>query len=78
MNEQRLTKNDTNGKLAGVCAGLADYFGVDVTLVRLLFVVATFLGGPGILVYIVLALVLPEDPYRPTFEYGTKAKRDFS
>lgn len=48
------------GKIAGVCAGLADYFDMDVTLMRVLFVVAAFItGGAGILLYIVLAIILP-------------------
>lgn len=48
----------TNGKLAGVCAGIADYFGVDVTLVRILFVVGTLIGfGSLLLIYIAIALI---------------------
>lgn len=48
------------GKIAGVCAGLADYFDMDVTLMRVLFVVAAFVtGGFGILLYIILAIILP-------------------
>lgn len=47
-----------NGKLAGVCAGIADYFGVDVTLVRILFVVGTLIGfGSLLLIYIAIALI---------------------
>ncbi len=48
--------------MAGVCGGLADYFGWDPTLVRALYVVASVLsvGFPGILVYIVLWVVMPE------------------
>lgn len=48
-----------DGKIAGVCAGLADYFDMDVTLMRVLFVAGAFLTGIGILLYIVLALILP-------------------
>jgi phage shock protein C len=48
------------GKVAGVCAGLSDYFDFDVTVMRLLWVIAVFAtGGMMILVYIVLAIVLP-------------------
>lgn len=48
--------------LGGVCAGVADYFGVDVNLVRILTVVATVLGmGSLVLVYVALWIVLPED-----------------
>ena len=46
---------------AGVCAGLADYFEIDVTLVRLVFVLgAIFMGGSSILVYIILAIIAPK------------------
>jgi phage shock protein C len=48
-------------KLAGVCAGLADYFDVDPTLMRVIFLVATFFTGiiPGIVLYAILAFVIP-------------------
>ncbi len=47
--------------IAGVCGGLAEYFDVDPTLIRVLFVVGIFLGG-GILAYIILWIVVPEEP----------------
>ena len=47
--------------LAGVAAGLADYFGVDVTLIRIAFVVFTFLGGAGIPAYLACLLLVPEE-----------------
>ncbi|MGD1147879.1 MAG: PspC domain-containing protein [Thermoanaerobaculaceae bacterium] len=48
-------------KLSGVCAGLADYFDLDPTLVRVVFAVATFFTGilPGVILYVILALVIP-------------------
>ena len=49
-------------RLAGVCAGLAQEFGVSVTMLRLAFLLATLIGGPGILIYLVLWAVMP---YRP-------------
>jgi phage shock protein PspC (stress-responsive transcriptional regulator) len=49
-------------KIAGVCAGLAEEFGISVTIVRLAFLLATLVGGPGIIVYLVLWVVMP---YRP-------------
>lgn len=52
-----------NGKrVAGVCAGLAEEFGVSVTLVRLAFALATLMGGPGLIAYVVLWVIMP---YRP-------------
>ena len=53
-----LTLDKTNGKLMGVCAGLANRFGWDVTLVRVAFVLATLFGfGSAILVYLVIGLI---------------------
>jgi phage shock protein C len=57
---KRLTRSTTDKKVAGVCGGLAEYFNVDSTLVRLIFVLATLMGGPGLLLYIVLWVVMPE------------------
>lgn len=55
---RRFVKNRAQGKIFGVCAGLADYFEVDRTLVRVAFVVATLLGvGSMILVYLAIALI---------------------
>jgi phage shock protein PspC (stress-responsive transcriptional regulator) len=51
-----------NGRmLAGVAAGLADYLNVDVTLIRIAFVVFTFLGGAGIPAYLACLLLIPEE-----------------
>ena len=48
--------------LCGVCAGIADYFKIDPTLVRLGLVLFSAMGGAGLLAYIVLAIVLPPEP----------------
>ncbi len=48
--------------IAGVCGGLAEYFGIDPTLVRLFFVFAALAGGPGLIIYLVMMLVVPEKP----------------
>lgn len=58
--QKRLFRNTANGMIAGVCSGIAAYFGVDVTIVRLIFVAALLLGGAAIPIYIVLWLVMPE------------------
>ena len=47
--------------VAGVCAGLADYFGVDPTLVRLAFALVTVFGGVGVLIYLCAWVVIPEE-----------------
>jgi phage shock protein C len=58
---KRLYRSETNKQLAGVCAGFAEYFDVDPTLVRAGYVFITFVTGlvPGILAYIVMALITP-------------------
>jgi phage shock protein C len=45
----------------GVCGGLAKYFGIDSTIIRLIFIVATLYHGSGILLYIILAIIIPEE-----------------
>jgi len=57
---RRLTRSN-NKMIAGVCGGLAEYFGLDVTLVRVLYVIVSLLSAafPGIIVYIVLMFVMP-------------------
>jgi phage shock protein C len=59
---KRLYRSLDDRMLAGVCGGVAEYFNVDPTLVRLLFVIFSLAGGPGIIAYIVLAIVVPEEP----------------
>jgi phage shock protein C len=58
--QKRLYRSMSGKQIAGVCAGLAEYFAVDPTLVRVLFVILTLLGGPGLILYIILAIVMPE------------------
>jgi phage shock protein PspC (stress-responsive transcriptional regulator) len=60
-NYKQLTRSTSNRMIAGVCAGLADYFGIDPTVVRLLTILAFFTGFGGIaLVYLIMAIVVPE------------------
>ena len=47
--------------MAGVCGGLAQYLNIDVTLVRLFFVLLTLAGGSGVLLYIIMCIVMPSD-----------------
>lgn len=57
--EKRLFKIKTNKMIGGVAAGLAEYFNLDVTLVRVLFVLAFFAPIPAIIPYVVLWIVMP-------------------
>ena len=60
MNGKKLYRNTENKMLAGVCSGIADYFDIDPTLVRLGWVVFSLLGGSGLLAYIIAAIIIPE------------------
>ena len=62
MEGKRLYKSATDKKIAGVCGGIAEYFNVDSTLIRLAWVVFCALGGSGQLAYIIAALVIPDRP----------------
>lgn len=62
MNGKKLYKSSTDKKLAGVCGGIAEYFGIDSTLVRLGWVVFCALGGSGLLAYIIMAIIMPSRP----------------
>ncbi|OHX66896.1 PspC domain-containing protein [Flammeovirga pacifica] len=59
---KKLVKSPRTGILTGVCSGVAKYFNIDPTLVRLGFVISLFVGvgSPG-LIYLVMALVMPKD-----------------
>jgi phage shock protein C len=59
---RKLYRSRSNRQLAGVCGGVAKYFNIDPTLVRVLFVVFAVLGGPGLLAYILLWIIVPEEP----------------
>ena len=58
--KHRLTRSVTNAKVAGVCGGIAEYFGWNANVVRLLFVLSCLLPGPQFVVYLVLWLIIPK------------------
>ena len=60
--DKRLFKSKNDKKICGVCGGVANYFNLDSTVVRLAWVAFTLLGGSGILAYIIAAIVIPEEP----------------
>lgn len=59
--KRRLYKSSTDKMLSGVCGGLADYFNIDPTIVRLVFFVSSFYYSIGFWIYIGLAILLPSD-----------------
>lgn len=66
MSSKQLALSDSDKKIAGVCGGIAKYFGISSTLVRIIAVVFTLLGGSGILLYIIAWILMPHmsDSYR--------------
>lgn len=56
---KRLTKSNDK-MISGVCAGIGEYLGVDPTVVRLLWVLFSMMGGAGLLAYIIAAIIIPE------------------
>ncbi len=63
MEKKKLYRSRFNKKICGVCGGIAEYFGIDPTVVRVIWVILTFLPVlPMIIIYIILAFVIPENP----------------
>jgi phage shock protein C len=59
---RKLYRSRKDKKLAGVAGGLAEYFNVDATLIRVLFVVLAVLGGAGVLIYLAMWIIVPPEP----------------
>lgn len=60
-NGKRLVRKTDGKMIAGVAAGIADYFNVDVTLIRVIIVVTAIMGGFGLVLYIVMWILVPEE-----------------
>lgn len=68
--QKKLTKSRTDKKWAGVCGGLARYFGISSTVVRFIFVAAFFMGyGTSLLIYFALSLAMPKEPMSESDEF---------
>lgn len=59
--KKRLYKSSTDKKVCGVCGGIANYFDVDPTVIRLLWVIFTLVGGSGLIAYIIAAIIMPDE-----------------
>ena len=66
MQHKRLTRSRDHRMIAGVCGGAAEYFETDPLILRLIFVVLAIMGGSGILLYLILALIIPEEKIEET------------
>ncbi|GAP21758.1 PspC domain-containing protein [Leptolinea tardivitalis] len=62
MEAKKLYRSIKNKMLGGVAAGLGEYLNIDPTLVRLGFIALALLGGPGIVIYLIMWVVVPEEP----------------
>lgn len=60
--EKKLYKSNQNKMIGGVCGGIAEYFGIDPTVVRLIWALFSLMGGSGILAYIIAAIIIPRSP----------------
>ena len=58
---KKLTRNKSNALLGGVCSGIGDYFDKDPVLIRLLWLMAIFFFGTGLLLYIIAWVIIPEE-----------------
>lgn len=60
--KKQLRRPTENKVIAGVCGGIAEYFDIDPTLIRLAWLLFCALGGSGVLAYIIAAIIIPEAP----------------
>jgi phage shock protein C len=60
--EKKLYRSTSDRKICGVCGGIAAYFNLDPTLVRVLWAALSLFAGGGIILYLVAALLMPEEP----------------
>jgi len=70
---KKLTRSCTDEKIAGVCGGFAEYLDIDSTLVRLVWLAAAFLGGWGLIAYLIAWIVMPEAPEPTRIESQVRA-----
>ncbi len=73
---KRLYRSRHERMIGGVCGGLGEYLNVDATLVRLIFVLGALFGGPGLLVYFIMLLVVPEEPLESVSDPAPEAEAE--
>lgn len=59
---RKLYRSTSNRQVAGVCGGLAEYFNLDPTLIRVLFIILAVLGGSGLILYVAMWIIVPKQP----------------
>ena len=60
-NMQKIVRTLDGGKIAGVCAAFANFFGLDVSIIRIVWLLAVLLAGTGVLAYLICWLVIPKE-----------------
>jgi len=76
--DRKLYRSQESRMIGGVCGGMAEYFNIDPNLIRLLFIVLTFVGGSGILIYIASLIIIPNNPDQIIPEKGESVIKDKS
>lgn len=61
LRKVKLVKSRTNKLLTGVCGGIGELIGIDPTIIRLIWAALSLAGGSGIILYIIAAIIIPED-----------------
>jgi phage shock protein C len=67
---RRLYRDRRDRMIGGVCGGLGKYFSIDPTVLRILFVLGVLLAGHGLLIYLILLVLVPEEPLSPPAASG--------
>ncbi|MGN0528732.1 MAG: PspC domain-containing protein [Eubacterium sp.] len=75
--DKKLYKSLTDRKISGVCGGIAQYFNIDSTIIRLIWALAVFCFGCGIVAYIVCALVIPDEPVNNQYNTYTTPDQQY-
>lgn len=60
--KSKLYKSEDNRVLCGVCGGIGEYFGVDPTVIRIIWAVLAFVAGGGLILYLIAAILIPREP----------------
>lgn len=74
--KRKLYRSETDRKICGVCGGIGEYFNVDSTIIRLLWIFLAFTYGSGILIYIIAALIIPSESEVEMIIKKKKDKKD--
>ena len=69
---KKLYRSKTQVKISGVCGGIAEYFNIDVTIVRLIWVLASLMNGLCVVAYIACVFIVPQDPGCIDVDYKEK------